>query len=181
MRLIHYTPTPQFQLTRLNVKQRPDLKPRGLWVSVEGEYDWKWWCEGENFRTENLKYSWEVKLKNQAGILIMEKSLHLDNFTALYSVPMFLGASGASSANNIDWARFSMDYKGIIIAPYQWSKRMDMDKLWYYGWDCASGCIWDMNAIESVELLGETAILYQAETVPAEHARRIEVGETSTF
>ena len=37
---------------------------------------------------------------------------------------------------------------GIIIAPYQWYCRMTVD--WYYTWDCASGCIWNLDAIESV-------------------------------
>ncbi|QBI98814.1 hypothetical protein SEA_BOBBY_184 [Mycobacterium phage Bobby] len=49
----------------------------------------------------------------------------------------------------IDWGKVAADYGGIIIAPYQWSRRMDPH--WYYTWDCASGCIWNLEAIESLE------------------------------
>jgi hypothetical protein len=27
-----------------------------------------------------------------------------------------------------------------------------MGLMWYYGWDCASGCIWDTSVIERVTL-----------------------------
>lgn len=37
------------------------------------------------------------------------------------------------------------DYDGIEIAPYQESLRYDLE--WYYGWDVASGCIWNFEGI----------------------------------
>lgn len=36
------------------------------------------------------------------------------------------------------------------ITPYCWPARMDPDLIWYYGWDCASGCIWDASTIHQV-------------------------------
>ena len=27
-----------------------------------------------------------------------------------------------------------------------------MKLLWYHGWDCASGCIWDLKAIDSINV-----------------------------
>ena len=50
----------------------------------------------------------------------------------------------------IDWPAVATDYPGLIIAPYQWSCRMSEFTRWYYGWDCASGCIWNADAIARV-------------------------------
>ena len=33
------------------------------------------------------------------------------------------------------------------------ARRLDMETRWYYGWDCASGCVWDASAVQSVEPL----------------------------
>lgn len=51
--------------------------------------------------------------------------------------------------DHINWPMVADRYQGIVIAPYLWSRRMD-GGLWYYGWDCASGCIWDAAAVASV-------------------------------
>jgi len=37
----------------------------------------------------------------------------------------------------------SKEYDGIEIAPYQWDARLSL--IWYYGWDVASGCIWNLD------------------------------------
>ena len=42
-------------------------------------------------------------------------------------------------------------WAGIEIAPYIWARRLDGPARWYYGWDAASGCIWDPTAA-AVEL-----------------------------
>lgn len=41
-------------------------------------------------------------------------------------------------------------YDGIIIAPYVWSLRLDIDFFWYYDWDCASGVIWNSAAVSNL-------------------------------
>ena len=53
-----------------------------------------------------------------------------------------------------NWAPTAAQYAGVIIAPYQWERRLDGDASdWYYGWDCASGCIWNADAIASIAVL----------------------------
>lgn len=37
--------------------------------------------------------------------------------------------------------------------------RLDNRCTWYYGWDCASGCIWDKDAIEHYYLIKEQETL----------------------
>ena len=47
----------------------------------------------------------------------------------------------------IDWHAVAQAYAGIEIAPYCWSLRFEYEFLWYYGWDCASGCVWELSAV----------------------------------
>ena len=48
----------------------------------------------------------------------------------------------------LDFLKVMDEYDGIIIAPYQYSCRlMNSSTAWYYGWDCASGCIWNLGCI----------------------------------
>jgi len=53
---------------------------------------------------------------------------------------------------NINWPAVAEKYDGIIIAPYIWQRRLsdNPDHFWYYGWDCASGCIWNTEVIEEI-------------------------------
>lgn len=145
MRLIHYSPEPLI-LDRLRDYGREHalFKPDGLWVSVEGEYDWRWWCEAEEFALDRLAFATEVRLDPRANILILETLEALDNFNEDF------GIDDRLLSRRIDWARVATFYDGIIIAPYQWERRMTL--MWYYGWDCASGCIWNLHAVQSIAL-----------------------------
>jgi hypothetical protein len=122
-------------------------KPAGFWVSVDGKDDWKEWCEAENFGDLSQQYRHKVTLKADSNILLLTDKLEVLCFrerygretnNPLYQIPY------------IPWDQVAQDYQGIIIAPYQWELRLE--EMWYYGWDCASGCIWDRMAIESVVL-----------------------------
>jgi hypothetical protein len=53
------------------------------------------------------------------------------------------------SSTFIDWNKVSKSYKGIQINYYSNKHRLDM--LWYYGWDCESGCIWDISCIKNIK------------------------------
>lgn len=125
--------------------------PGGFWVSVEGKDDgWYDWCQAESFNLENLKYHHEVKLKSNAKILYIRSAEELNQFGDKYKTS---DDPWSPSIMIIDWAKVAKDYQGIIIAPYiediedEWLGR----QIWYYGWDCASGCIWDIEAIEALE------------------------------
>lgn len=121
-------------------------KPKGLWVSVDGDDDWKSWCESESFGLGHVRH--RVTLAQPSSVLILSRVFELLEFQDKYSRPV-----GRWNEIYIDWVAVAKDYPGIIIAPYQWSCRMDMS--WYYGWDCASGCIWNADAIASVEEIRE--------------------------
>lgn len=54
----------------------------------------------------------------------------------------------------IDWRKVERDFAGIEIAPYQYRLRFDRNVSWYYPWDVASGCLWDVDVIKHVEYRG---------------------------
>lgn len=125
-------------------------KPRGFWVSVQGEDDWPTWCREENFGTHRLSTTHNVTLRADSNVLFLTSPELLDAFTKTYGISEHKTLGRHSwTDTRIDWPRVATEYDGVIIAPYQWERRMGLD--WYYGWDVASGCIWNLTAIESVE------------------------------
>ena len=122
-------------------------KPSGLWLSVEGDNDWKSWCENESFVLNALTYVSEVTLKSNANVLLIDTLDKLDNFNADFGIPNRL----ISWDMPISWGRVRAAYDGIIIAPYQFDRRHTL--MWYYTWDCASGVIWNLSAVDCVTAL----------------------------
>lgn len=145
MRLIHYSKKPL-----IAVRSKPHsengcgcYKTPGLWVSVEGEYDWPWWCQGENWRIEDFVHATEIILKPEARICHLSTSKQLDAFTREFVPADRLGEWDC----RIDWPRIRKEWQALIIAPYQWDRRLELHTSWYYGWDCASGVIWNADAV----------------------------------
>lgn len=145
-RLIHYSDKPLEQIeTRPfnSAHHNAAYKPNGLWVSAEGEDDWPAWCRGEKFGLDRLKHAAEIVLKPGAQILRIETARELLRFTENYGIKRKWPYDTA-----IDWNAVYAAYQGIVIAPYQWTERLSL--FWYYGWDCASGCIWDAAAVATI-------------------------------
>lgn len=139
---LHYAPTKVSKVNPGPEQSTNEMKPRGLWVSVGSE--WADWAKAEKFGVERLKEKTTVVLKKHAKILRISTAEELDNFTAKYrgddkKFPM------------INWKKVAAKYQGIVIAPYIWSRRMTNHTMWYYGWDVASGCVWDPNAIKEIK------------------------------
>lgn len=154
-RLIHYSNTHLTGVYSCSQYEGRSLKrgdkPNGLWVSVEGEQDWREWCEAESFGC--LDCATEVVLRPDAKMLRIETPEALKAFHDEYHCPpkwtMNLNEDWDDHA--IAWLLVAEKYQGIIIAPYQWSWRLtDPISHWYYGWDCASGVIWDAGAVAEV-------------------------------
>ena len=58
----------------------------------------------------------------------------------------------ANYSSYINWRKVAKAFDGIIIPEYIYSRRLDGNASdWYYGWDCASGCIWDARAIKTTK------------------------------
>ena len=160
MKLMHYAAQEVwFDPDRRYEQREPHSfgKPEGFWVSVEGEDDWPSWCRGEECFIDSLAVAHQVTLVDRPNLLIVSTPVGIDSLTATYAVQTEWERRFSWKVNNrrkwpIDWREVSRDYDGVIIAPYQWSRRMETE--WYYGWDCASGCIWNLDAIASVETVG---------------------------
>ena len=156
-RLMHYAAKPVGLVREWKYEQREPHsfgKPEGFWVSVQGEDDWPSWCQHEEFDLGRLGYAHHVRLSSDANILRITSALELDEFTVKYAVQTeferrFTWKRDDKRKWPIDWRGVAAQLDGIIIAPYQWGQRNATD--WYYGWDCASGCIWNTAAIASVE------------------------------
>jgi hypothetical protein len=114
-----------------------------LWVSVQGEHDWASWCAAEDFGIGKLVH--RVVLKPDANILHISTESQLEDFAENYRFTSLQ----FPSATGIEWKKVAAKYQGIIIAPYQRRHRLSM--MWYYTWDCASGCIWDSDVVERIE------------------------------
>lgn len=117
-------------------------KPKGCWITDDSNDCWQTWCLSEQFNLSNLTHKHQIIL-DESNILIIRSIPELDAFNADYLIDEMRGA--------IDWKRVAQKYDGIIITPYQWKRRMQFN--WYYGWDCASGCIWKAKAILEIKLL----------------------------
>src|SRR5579872_5717959 len=154
MRLVHYSKEiislSDLHLDKQDITHNHFAKPSGFWVSDDDcEENWKSWCESEEFQVENLKYAHDVKLNTEANILYLRNANDIDKFSNLYSKKLCFGSP---DLKKIDWAKVAQDFEGIIITPYIWERRFQTDAVWYYTWDCASGCIWNIDAIESITL-----------------------------
>jgi hypothetical protein len=161
-RLLHYSSEPLGALysceQKSGVRGHRFDKPRGLWVSVEGEDDWRSWCEAESFGNPGAQHCYEIALASDANVLRIKSAPALLSFTRRYGYDPYVGIPGVRtimSGQGIQWAAIAAKFDGIIIAPYQWSARLDDRTGWYYGWDCASGCIWNADAVASVRLVSD--------------------------
>jgi hypothetical protein len=149
LRLFHYSQQRVERFTGMGYAQLKDqMKPLGIWLSVGRA--WQRWCEDENFSPERLTHVHRVTIATD-HLLRLQSTKDIDVFTQRYAA-----TSPLSEYRAIDWGRVARDYDGILIAPYCWSCRLTRHTSWYYTWDCASACVWNLSAIVQVEFQGVT-------------------------
>ena len=154
-RLIHYARIPLLTMYSVEQYSRPNCKPAGLWVSVEGARDWPDFCQSNASDRLGISAT-EVILNPQANVLHIASAEEFDAFEKKY----YLHANydnPFTPFTGIDWNRVAQDYDGIVISPYRGDRRYARGGVqWYYTWDCASGCIWKKSAITELRLLTQT-------------------------
>lgn len=145
MQLEHFSGKPLIVNPKWPYLQAATHKPHGLWVSVKGEDDWPHWCADEDYRPDKSQYVTQIEV-DLSRILVLDTVDKIDSFTRSY-----LPDNKVSQYSYIfiNWHKVSEEYDGIIIAPYQWDARYGVN-VWYYGWDAASGCIWNLDAITRI-------------------------------
>tara|TARA_Y100001970_G_scaffold2942_1_gene3464 strand:- start:1204 stop:1773 length:570 start_codon:yes stop_codon:yes gene_type:complete len=138
--------------------QKIGNKPDGLWYECQdgSAETWEEFCNtgfGDDQYYEK-KYDGQYNvILNDYEILFIPDEYHFEKFYKMYSVPHPADPDGKKGYDKqIDWPRVASDYAGIEICPYLSSKRNDDDSFWYYGWDVASGCVWDPSGVK--ELVG---------------------------
>lgn len=127
-------------------------KPSGFWITDDTADCWRSWCLGERFGLGRLTHKHEVVL-DESNLLILRSPYELDLFTRDFAVEKLWGPQNAWRELCVDWRAVAARYDGLIITPYQWSRRLHDRYSWYYGWDCASGCVWKAGAIREVRLI----------------------------
>ncbi len=138
---IHYSAEPLESVRSVSQKRmRVNGKPTGLWYSV-GEA-WRELCAAEEFGLDRLAVATVLDL-DFSRFMLIDSVPGIERFADEYSCEMRPG----SRLYGIDWPRVALSFAGIEINPYLWPARLDPRFIWYYGWDCASGCVWDAGAV----------------------------------
>lgn len=152
MSLMHWTSTPLASLIDKTGEQKTGRKPTGLWVSDESNGDgWSSWCDAEGMMDWLHPYAYDIALRDDANVLRIDSIHVLDRFHDEWKRENTYGSF------DIAWPAVARAFDGILIAPYRWERRLDGPvSNWYYGWDCASGCIWHPRAISTVSEMAGT-------------------------
>ncbi len=148
MKLSHFTGDENLKLsagkfTQSIEIQKLDTKPFGLWVTdMDCEDNWKSWCEQEDFCIDRLRFEFRLEVDLERILLIdtIEKLITFSKTNCTKSWDIF--------GCFVDWKLIYASYSGILITPYFPQAR---HLIWYSGWDCASGAIWDISCIKSIE------------------------------
>jgi hypothetical protein len=140
-------------------EMRAFRKPRGLWYGIN--QSWVEWCSSEepgwvhdHFHEVVLDHTKILRISNIKQFNAFEKEFGMiDPMLKMFEdrMPSLGGFSLEAShigRESIDWHKVAKQYSGLEITPYLWEKRLT--SMWYYGWDCASGCVWNANAIVSI-------------------------------
>lgn len=123
-------------------KQQKTLKPEGFWYAIDNA--WIEWCRSEMPEWEH-EYLYEIILGPKTNLLYISNYKELIEFTNDYQVKTPEPFIGRCVNYNINWPLVAFKYDGIEINPYIYEARFKL--LWYYGWDVASGCIWNLRDV----------------------------------
>lgn len=115
------------------------LKPPGMWYSFG--LAWIKFIVSEKYEKQP-KYI-DLLEVDKSKLICINTPLALDKFHLQYGISF----KTHEKYKTIDWKAVMKDYGGIEIAPYIHQRRFSY--LWYYGFDIASGCIWDADVLLS--------------------------------
>ena len=127
-------------------EQKHYTRPKGLWVSVVGDRDWPSMNPGD-LRSQ---HQYEITLKDENKIRFIDGRKQLSEFIKKYGLK-----PRGEPRIAIDWVKVATEHQGLIIAPYIAEHTRYPTLFWYGAWGCASGCIWNKDAISEIKLIRE--------------------------
>ena len=146
-------------------KEEPFGKPNGLWVSVGDawrRYNWELRQDPvHKLQFKACVYANHIRLAPEANLLLINNCDEFDRFNDRYGRAW--NNPNVPDGRLIDWTAVAEQHQGIVIAPFLRHRAWDANgkwisrSVWYWTWVCASGCIWDADAVDdfAVEFLGE--------------------------
>ena len=120
-------------------------KPNGFWLATDGS--WREYTDntfGDRHRWARYEAEFTVDLERCLVIADTEGFVAFDK--------KYVGQDGFISTSFPNWEQVAEEYAGIVIHPHQGWIGMATSSLamWYYGWDCACACIWDLSVVKEV-------------------------------
>ncbi len=149
----------------ISKRQRIEMKPTGIWYGFNDSwFDWMMEAGCNWFQP----YIYEVVV-DEERVLRISNLDEFDEFEDEYgSLPAYMLRAKNAGLDfmlpampdmmrrlslHIDWPKLSKQYSALEITPYQWKRRLE--SIWYYGWDCASGCIWNRKGLKELRLFAQ--------------------------
>jgi hypothetical protein len=137
MNRIHNSELPILRVRRKPVSQTYIYhKPQGFWYAI-GNVWIKFLEDRKIWRVGDYNYSVDT---SKANILILYSEAKMLEFTERYK-------DGKKTAF-INWDNVAKNYDGIEIPIFMKGLDSDPRTCWYYNWDVASGCVWNMQNIK---------------------------------
>ncbi len=147
---VHMSKKP-FELEPRTFVQRVTMKPSGFWYGFGSE--WIDWCRSEMPDWVG-KYIYGVDV-GKSNVLQITTHMELMQFNRKYESRVSDTGYKLYEGESIDWQKVVSEYDGIEINPYQNEARNQY--MWYYGWDIASGCVWNLSKVK-LKLITDTGI-----------------------
>ena len=160
-RFLHMSRKPITKLTKRKYGMNmTGVKPKGLWYGIDGS--WANWCVGNEWG--GGRYFYELSFDTNR-ILHINNLKQFNAFEEEYACdsmldrmlkdfgitpPKSMFMARAFGPTAIDWERLKKKYAGLEINPWFYEKHLE--SMWYYGWDCASGVIWDVSVVKQFRL-----------------------------
>jgi hypothetical protein len=132
-----------------------NFKPKGFWYANEN--DWIQWA-GENMGILDYKYFFEVKVHHtklanpdKNKILYLETIEDMIEFSIRFKSSINIYHRDDKYICDIDWGKVAKLYGGVEIK-FSKTYRLtgEYTLVWASTFDVHSGCIWNMEAIESM-------------------------------
>ena len=130
--------------------QFENSKPTGLWYAVGTE--WLSWITSRRQRSDARAFGTGLHVHeitvDPARMLVLDTAAKVLAFNEEFGPP----ENDRYGGLHFDWRPVAERWAGIEIAPFQ--PRLKFEVPWYYGWDVASGCIWDVSVVTGLHYLG---------------------------